>query len=146
MRTNQASSSLQQVSVDEALPDVLIQDPMRGCAYLIRADQLMAYRTGVSSWEHVDGRTVTFVISEDELLDEVPPFIQTASDSPSVLIQFPAGSASYFLSFEQLRAFEIPQSEAAHSGYGISFVMPTGTELVQELPVLMRGLLQSNER
>src|SRR5688572_17217267 len=83
--------------VFEELPEVLIQDPARQCAYDIKAEQLQRFEAGPEVWSKVDDSTVTFVIPNNELIDEVPPFLRAPELNPSVLIRYPRGQAAYFL-------------------------------------------------
>jgi len=128
----------------ELLPNVLIQDPARQCAYYIDAVQLQAFQATVETWSKLDDKTVTFIIPGDDLIDEVPPFLRTPELNPTILIRYPRGKASYFLTFEDLQAFKIPQPEQSLDPQCISFIIPLGTELIEELPSLRRALLQSN--
>lgn len=125
------------------LPDVLIQDPVRHCSYLIPAVAMQSYRVQPEDYLKMGSESVTFVIPDDDLVEEVPPFLRNSEAVPSVLIQHPAGATSYFLTFEQLQLFKC--SEDTIPPYGIAFVMPVGMELIEELPPLMHASLQSGE-
>ena len=136
--------SLEFGRVFDRLPNVLVQDPARQCAYYIKADQLQAFKATAQTWTQVNDSTVTFVIPGDELVDEVPPFLRVPELSPSVLIRYSAGKAAYFLTFEDLQAFKIPQPQESFDPDSISFIVPRGTEMIEELPTLRRALLQSS--
>ena len=138
------SESLTLKSTFEVLPDILIQDPVRECAYLLPASVMDVHRASKNTWEQVEYGTVTFVIPDENFIEEVPPFNSCPDENPSVLIQYPHGEASYFLTFDQLQHYKTDKP-VEHGEYGISFVIPLSVELIEELPAVMRGLLQSSE-
>lgn len=129
--------------VFETLPNVLIQDPVRGCAYAILADELEEYRTDADSWSNLDEATVTFTIPDGETIDEVPPFMRDPTLKPSVLLRYPTGKASYFIPFDALQEHQTDQPVLRSDGNNISFVLPRSMEMVEELPGLTRAMLQS---
>ena len=129
--------------VYETLPNVLIQDPVRGCAYAISSDGMEKYRTNVDTWSNLNESTVSFTIPDGEAVDEVPPFLRDPGLSPSVLLRYPHGQASYFMSFEALQTFRTEQPNRPTEGNNISFILPRAMEMVEELPGLTRALLQS---
>lgn len=126
------------------LPNVLIQDPARDCAYYIKAEQLQGFKTSEQTWSIVNDTTVTFTIPDGDLVDEVPSFLRAPELEPSVLIRYMRGKESYFLSFEELQQFRISQPRESFDSQSISFIIPRGTELIEEMPALRRSLLQSN--
>ena len=131
--------------VFEELPEVLIQDPLAVCAYHVPAEELAKFRAGADVWAKVGPGTVTFVLPSGDMIEEVPPFRQVAEEAPSVLIQFPRGEASYFLTAEDLLEYRIPQPQEYWEGFtGVSFVIPRSTELIEQLPALRRAALQSS--
>jgi hypothetical protein len=126
------------------LPEILIQDPIHECSYHIPAARLSEYRTGPDAWTQLTPETVTFVIPGTEAIEEVPPFVASADNEPSVLIQFPTDQSSYLLSWDELQQFQIDQPTEYWDGFeGVSFVMPRGMELIEQLPALRRAALQS---
>ena len=144
-RTTDAPQETAKVAFEQ-LPDVLIQDPANACAYLISADDLEAYKATPETWDHMGPDTVTFVIPDSDFVEELPPFVQTSDANPAVLIQYPRGNRAYLLTFDQLQAYRIPQPKTHDDAkYGISFIIPRGTELIEELPPLRRSLLQNQE-
>lgn len=124
-------------------PDVLIQDPRRDCAYLISSDAFPKHLADSDVWGRLDAGTVTFVIPGGDVVEEIPPFAQ-ASDMPlSVLVQDPGSNAAYFFSEEDLDAFRVDQPSEYPEGFeGISFLVPDGTELIDEIPTMRRARLQ----
>jgi hypothetical protein len=129
----------------DTLPNVLIQDPARGIAYYIKAEDLAEFRTTAATWGRLDDSTVSFVIPDGEVIDEVPSFLRTPEIEPSVLIRYSRSQSSYFLTFEDLQKFSVTQpTETLNTADSISFVIPRGTELIEELPTLRRALLQSH--
>ncbi len=93
----------------------------------------------------MDDSTVSFVIPDGEVIDEVPSFLRTPEIEPSVLIRYSRSQSSYFLTFEDLQKFSVTQpTETLNTADSISFVIPRGTELIEELPTLRRALLQSH--
>lgn len=128
----------------DALPNVLVQDPVRECAYYIPAHELAQYEATVDTWAQLDDSTVTFVIPDHELIDEVPPSLRAPELLPSVLIRYNRAKKAYFLTHEELSRFKAEQPTEPVDEDSISFIVPRGTELVEELPILRRALLQSN--
>jgi hypothetical protein len=126
-----------------ALPNVLVQDPARGCAYYIPAVDLGDFEATVATWGQLDDSTVTFVIPDGDLIDEVPPSLRTPELTPSVLIRYTRAEKSYFLTNDDLQRFRVVQPMDAFDPESISFILPRGTELIEELPLLRRALLQS---
>jgi hypothetical protein len=131
--------------VFEELPNVLIQDANRACWYYIPAQELRNFEAVPDTWTQVDTGTVVFVIPDGDLVEEVPPFIRPGESQPSVLIQYRRGEVAYFLTFEQLNRFARPwESEDVPENNLISFIMPIGHELIEQLPELRRALLQTS--
>ncbi|MGH4017297.1 MAG: hypothetical protein ACRDSL_25905 [Pseudonocardiaceae bacterium] len=129
----------------DTLPNVLIQDPVRDRAYYIRTEDLAEYRTTPDTWARLNDSTVSFVIPDGEVIDEVPSFLRAPELEPSVLIRYVRGKSSFFLTFEDLQRFSVEQpTESLNTADSISFVVPQGTELIEELPTLRRALLQSH--
>lgn len=127
-----------------ALPDVLVQDPVRKRNYFLPKERLASFAVQPDGLDKIGIGTVTFLIPNGEPLLTVPPFNVSPDAAPSVLIQHAAGKKSYYLTFDQLQEFVIDY-EPGRSGYGISFVIPTGMELIEELPPLMKAALQTGE-
>ncbi|MGH3938741.1 MAG: hypothetical protein ACRDTG_08900 [Pseudonocardiaceae bacterium] len=129
----------------DTLPNVLIQDPARKRAYFIKAEELTGFRTTPATWARLNDATVSFVIPDGEVIDEVPSFLRTPEAEPSVLIRYSHSRSSYFLTFEDLQRFAVTQpTESLDTADSISFIIPRGTELIEELPALRRALLQSH--
>ncbi len=58
-----------------ALPDVLIQDPASGAAFFVTATQLQAkHKFDADDLQRVNGGTVTFVVPDEDFLQDAPPF------------------------------------------------------------------------
>lgn len=130
----------------DALPDVLIQDAVRACAYMIPAGELAKYETTTETWTKVDESTVTFVIPDDALVEEVPPFLREPASEPSVLVQYRRRRTAYFLTFEQLSAHRVDQpKQIPDSPSIVTFIIPFGLELIEELPAIRAALLQSGQ-
>ncbi|MGH3320242.1 MAG: hypothetical protein ACRDN9_08690 [Streptosporangiaceae bacterium] len=127
----------------DTLPNILVQDPARECAYYIPANELTNFEATAETWSQLDDSTVTLVIPDGELIDEVPPSLRTPELLPSVLIRYNRGKKAFFLTHEQLRQFKIEQPTEPFDPDSISFIVPRGTELIEELPLLRRALLQS---
>lgn len=126
------------------VPNVLIQDPGRGCAYYVKAEDLYRHEVTPETWAKLDDSTVTFVIPNGDLVDEIPAYLRNPELNPSALIRFGQGEVAFFLSFDDLQAYKIAQPEGSLDDDQISFIIPQGTELIEELPALRRALLQSN--
>jgi hypothetical protein len=128
------------------LPDILVQDPLNKCSYLLPASKLQSYKMTPETLTEIKLETVTFVIPDDNnYIEDVPPFHKAQDGKPSILIQYPAGEVAFYLTFADLQEFKITKAEQ-YASYGISFVIPMGMELIEELPMLMRGVLQTQER
>lgn len=129
----------------DTLPNVLIQDPARERAYFIEAEKLVEFRTTPATWARLNDAIVSFVIPDGEVIDEVPSFLRTPGAEPSILIRYSRSQSSYFLTFEDLQRFTVNQpTEPLNADNSISFIVPHGTELIEELPTLRRALLQSH--
>lgn len=138
-------SQQQSQPVFKQLPDVLIQDPVRQRVYLLPADQMDSYQVGPETWSQLESTVITFTIPGAEQVVEVPPYNSAPKQEySSVLIQYPDGETAYFLTYEQLQQFTIEQPIEKKT-YGISFVIPMGMEMIEELPAMMRSMLQSGE-
>lgn len=127
------------------LPDVLIQHPTRRANYLIPGERLTDFAVGADTWSRFGPDTVTFVIPDEaHLVEEIPPVLREPAAEPAIHIQHPAREAAYLLAADQLTEFRIDRAPDEVE-YGISFIVPVGLELIEEMPALMRGLLQSQE-
>ena len=126
------------------IPSVLIQDPARECAYSITASQLQEHEVKPETWARLDDSTVTFVIPNGDLVDEIPAYLRNPELDPSVLVRFGQGKNAFFLSFDELQQYKIAQPDSSFDDEQVSFIIPRGTELIEELPALRRALLQSN--
>lgn len=130
--------------VFETLPNVLIQDPVRGCAYYLPCEALEQFRTSPETWLHLDESTVAFTIPDGEEVDEVPPFLRDSGLKPSVHLRYSRGKTAYLIPFEALQGFRIDQpTKMTEDNNSISFILPRSMEMVEELPGLTRALLQA---
>jgi hypothetical protein len=127
------------------LPDVLIQHPSQKTNYLIPGHELSKFVTSQKTWKLIDHGTVTFVVPDKKIAQEVPPYLRVPNPKPSILIQYPKEKASYFLTYSQLKQYKINRAPKKGSGYDISFLLPYGMELVEELPAMVAIPLQSGE-
>jgi hypothetical protein len=106
---------------------------------------LAEFRTTPATWARLNDTTVSFVIPDGEVIDEVPSFLRAPEVEPSVLIRYSRSQSSYFLTFEDLQRFAVTQpTDSLNTADSISFIVPRGTELIEELPALRRALLQSH--
>jgi hypothetical protein len=129
-------------SHDDAVPDVLIQHPAKKVNYLVPGERLVEFTVGPDTWSQFGTEAVTFVLAtEEDLLGEIPPVNREPDANPAIHIQHPEREAAYYISAEQLEEFAVEEV----GEYGISFVVPMGHELIEEMPALMRGLLQTQE-
>lgn len=111
-------------SIFPELPDVLIQHPRIDRSYLIPASALRQHQSGPDDLLRIGPDTVTFVIPDEEFIEEVPPFLRIPTDSPSVLIQYPTGRQAFYLTSAQLATYTVDQPRERGVGYGISFIIP----------------------
>lgn len=131
-------------SVVSKVPDVLVQHPTKQESYLIPGERLTEFAVGPETWSSFGSDVVTFVIADEaDLLEEIPPVTREPGADLTLHIQDPVRESAYFLTSEQLAEFK---AEGEIGDYDISFVVPVGLELIEEMPALMRGLLQSSER
>lgn len=129
----------------ENLPNIIIQDSIKNCAYILPANIMETYQVTVDTWSKIGSDTVTFVIPGGDYIEEIPPFSQVNTEKPSVLIQFPSNDTAFFLTFGDLEKYKtsIPEKQPENS---LSFILPRGTELIEELPDLSISLLQTQEK
>jgi hypothetical protein len=127
----------------DRMPAVLIQHPTKGCAYYLSEADISLFSTTAESLAGLRAGTVTFTIS-DELVDEVPPFNLDPANEPDVLIRFAKDRTSYLVSAAELERFRVDQPRSSFGDHYVSFIIPSGLELVEEIPLLKKGLLQSN--
>jgi hypothetical protein len=119
--------------VFETLPALVIQDIQHDCAYHIPSEELEKYRATQETWNKVDYSTVTFIIPDQAILEETPPLFRSdVSKEPSVLIQYRRKREAYFLGFDELQKYKIPQPDEFIEGT-LSFIIPIGMELLQEM-------------
>lgn len=124
------------------LPDVLIQDSKLAISYYIEAKELGKY---VADENMNLENTVTFVITQGELLDDVN-LTNSSYINQSVLIKHSKSNTQYYIPFNKLEDFKInaiDQIEKIADGC-ITFILPTGDELLEDVPNLSRAMLQSN--
>jgi len=126
------------------LPDVLIQHPTKSCAYYLTSAQLESYRADSEKFAKLRSGTVTFVITGGEIVDELPAFNQDPSDQPDILVRFPRDRTAYLLPYTELERYKVDQPIDSFGDHYMSFIVPGGMELVEEIPLLKKGLLQSN--
>lgn len=125
----------------EHLVDVLIQQPSTGKKYLIAKEKLVTLESEASDLLSVDDSTVTFVMPSESFIEELPPFLGDRSGDISVRILFPDQKKSYFIDNATLHESEVH----GDVDYGISFALPEGLEMIEEMPELMKAVLQSGE-
>ena len=130
--------------VYKELPSVLIQDPPTGHAYIIGSQELNAFELTADAFARIDDGVITFIIPDDELIETTPPFNSSGTKTPTVIIQALALNKSFLLSYEQLQLFRVSQPND-YGGYGISFVIPSGNEFLEDLSPVQQAMLQSGE-
>lgn len=146
---NQSSVSkkhetISNVKVFNELPNLLIQDSEKENTFYIPSNEMEQFLVNGNTWEKMTPGTVTFVIPDENYFEEAPPFTQYGVENPPVLVQFPKGESAYFLTYEDLQPYKIERPES-HPVGTMSFVIPRGTELWEELPRMKWMDLQSNE-
>jgi len=127
-------------------PNLLIQDPLRNCSYLIPSEELQIRTTTAKTLQDVSNSTITFVIPDENFIEEIPFSQSTSIESPKILIQNPRIEESYLFEFDELVKFKTENKMNYGEGYDISFIIPNGSDELSEIPVLMRDLLQSGTR
>ena len=130
--------------VYKEIPSILIQDPRAGHAYLVSAAELQPFELTASRLVELNDGVVVFTVPDDEFIEPTPPFNSTRSPQPSVLVQVPAKQTSFLLSYQELQLFRVEQPND-YGGYGISFAIPSGDELLEDLSPVQAALLQSGE-
>ncbi len=126
------------------LPSVLVQDPKAERAYLIDASAFPEFEMSTERLVSVDQGVVTFSIPDDEFVEVTPPFNASGTERPAIIVQHLAANKAYFLTYEQLQAFQVDQP-SDYGGYGISFVIPSGNEFLEDLSPVQYATLQSGE-
>jgi hypothetical protein len=133
-------------SLFDETPSVLIQDPTRGSNFILSAEQLREHAVNASTWDAFPENTVTFRIPvAGDLFEDIPPYVRDADSRPSVLIQDPAREIAFFIDSKDLDRYLVDSAPVTPESYGISFIMPVGMELIEELPEVMKGPLQAGE-
>jgi hypothetical protein len=130
--------------VYKELPSVLIQDPRADHAYRISSQELAAFELTADKFSKIDDGIVTFIIPDDELMETTPPFNASQTKTPTIIIQALALNKSFLLSYEQLQLFRVSQPND-YGGYGISFIIPSGNEFLEDLSPVQQAMLQSGE-
>jgi hypothetical protein len=133
----------------ENLPNVLIQDPVHRSEYWIPASELKKYQKDTDDLHDISEGTVIFLIPDQSFIEEVPVSHKTPDKEPSILIQYPAGNTSFYLSYQELQFFKVETYSKHTAPHGIAFIIPwkmsdLDENLIEELPSLMRAGLQSN--
>lgn len=146
MKNRSVSQSSMESNNISKTPTILIQDPRNSRCYLLDAVDLNSYLLTKEKLMSLNAETITFVVPEDNLLDLTPPFSKNFTNTPSIIIQHHSQEKSYFIPTEELVKYLVQQPESLQDGYDVSFILPHGTELIEELPEMMKGLLQSGER
>jgi len=126
------------------LPDVLIQDPVRDCAYLVPAEAMSEHVLDARRLQRIAPDTVTFSIPDGDILESVPPFLRSgSSDAPSsILIQYRHGATAYLLEWDALQQYRIEQP-TEHPVGAISFILPVALEMIEQLSLRGMADLQS---
>lgn len=143
--TTKTNPNIEAAKAASEAPDILIQDPLNDCAYLIPAEKLTGHAVSEGTWTTITADTVTFVIPDADIVEMAPPVNRSPDQRPDVLIQHPAAEAAYFLTFSDLQKYLVDVQGPGTIQYGISFSIPYGFELIEELSPLRRSLLQAGE-
>lgn len=128
-------------TIHQELPDVLIQDSKNSTSYFISSEDLQTFK--VSNSQDLTENTMTFVIPDENYLDEVE-FNQTSQD-PSVLIKFSRGNSQYLLNSAELEKYKVKSFEdmSRLTDQCITFIIPTGNEFLEDIPNMSPAMLQS---
>ncbi len=131
---------MSQVHYNE-LPNVLIQDSANVSPYYFKSGELKKFE--VNSLEDTEN-TVTFLIPNGDLFDEVSP--QTFEENPSILIKFPKDNSQYLIPNNKLIDYKIESFDemASISNECLTFIIPRGDELLEDIPNMSPAMLQSN--
>lgn len=68
--------------------------PGQGARVFHQGEDLAEFRTTPAAWASLNDSTVSFVIPDGEIIDEVPSFLRTPEVEPSVLIRYQRGPSS----------------------------------------------------
>jgi hypothetical protein len=126
--------------------DILIQDPLHDCAFLVPGDEIGAYEVDREAAGRAPAGTVTFSVSGAAAVEEMPDAPDAPVEYPSVLIRYPDAEAAFLLSYDDLRQFEQEMhTDVAGFGpnYGIAYTLPYSRDLVQSMPAVQMARLQS---
>lgn len=124
------------------LPDILIQDSKNAIYYFIPSAKLSLLQTeSIEQRENI----ITFSIPNGDLIEEVNDFPIT-NEISSVLINDPRWNMQYLITYEDLKKYEIKTFEEVSKIIDncLSFIIPTGDELIEDVPNLSPSMLQSN--
>lgn len=127
-------------------PNLLIQDPLRKCSYLIPSEELKKRIVSPETLHDISNSTITFVIPDDSFIEEIPNSHSAPTNSLKILIQNPSEHESYLLESDDLDKFKTDKKMNYGEGYDISFIIPNSSDELSEIPILMRDLLQSSTR
>lgn len=128
----------------QEVPSILIQDPRAGHAYLIDSKTLDNFELTSSKLTSINDGIVTFVVPDDDIFETTPPFNASESKTPNIIIQVLSLNKAFLLSYEELQLFRVDQPND-YDGYGISFVIPSGNEFLEDLSPVQQAMLQSGE-
>lgn len=119
--------------------NILIQDTNIRCSYLLNDDQLKKYEVSIEP-DTLDA-DVLFMVPNEFLLDEIPPSRSTDGPVTSIAIIDSVADKAYQLSRNDLEAYEVDVNTGTSPGT-ITFAIPTSMELMTEVPIFRRSLVQ----
>lgn len=124
--------------------DVYIQDPINNCGYLITGTELVKHFHVVESEAQNTIECITFAIPDaDSLTSAVPTFNQSDKENCPIKVYDMATKSCFIIPRNILANYKVKLDE--FNPHGISFIMPIQSDLIEELPAMMRGLLQTGE-
>jgi len=118
------------------LPNIQIQDPKRQSTFYIPSENLKMFEITPETLAKVNSATVTFVIPDEDILEKVQPFVDPNEETPSILIQYRREQVSFFLTYNELKKFQVNLDLEIEENNTITFFIPFGWESIEELPSL----------
>ena len=123
--------------------NILIQDTNIRCSYLLNDDQLKKYEVSMEP-DTLDA-DVLFMVPNEFLLDEIPPSRSTDGPVTTIAIIDSVADKAYQLSRNDLEAYEVDVNVDVNIDTNpgtITFAIPSSMELMTEVPIFRRSLVQ----
>lgn len=94
------------MTTSQKLHDVCIQDPRREAAYFLTSSDLRNYEVDAATAAS-EGPYITFVLTDESLIDTMLDVDVAASTEPDILIRDLDGDKQFLVRFPELKKFQI---------------------------------------